>query len=389
MNGHVRTLVVGGGLAGLAVTRCLQKLGVEVLLLDENQEPAQSWRGRYDNLRLNSIRWLSHMPGQPLPRSFGRWVSRDDLVAYAVDYARPVEHLVRHGVRVSSIERQAPTGWLAMTSEGTVSADDVVLATGLYRQAVIPRWPGRADFRGRLLHAEAYTQPADFEGQRVLVVGPGVSGVDIASDLLGRSSGSLAVAVRTPPNLLPRELWSIPLQGLSVTNRYAPVAVQDFGGRLVQRLACGDLGRTPLGRSPEGMFTRLQRTGVNPAVDDGRFLPAVRSGAIEVVDEVVGLLPDGAITRSGRRVRADTVIAATGYRTGLESLLGGVGVLDARGVPPQYGPENGRWSQQGLHFVGYSSPLTGHLREIRLLARKTSRTIARRSVARREPVDQL
>lgn len=389
MTEHVRTLVVGGGLAGLAVTRCLHELDVDVLLLDENEQPAHSWRSRYGNLRLNSIRWLSHMPGQPLPRRYGRWVSRDDVVAYAVDYARPVEHLVRHGVRVSGIERQSPTGWLVRTSEGTVSADDVVLATGLYRQAAIPVWPGRAQFRGRLLHAADYTQPADFEGQRVLVVGPGVSGVDIASDLLDRSAGSLAVAVRTPPNLLPRELWSIPLQGLSVTNRYAPVAVQDLGGRIVQRLACGDLGRTPLGRSPEGMFTRLQRTGVNPAVDDGRFLPAVRSGAIEVVDEVVGLAPDGAVTRSGRRVQADAVIAATGYRTGLDALLGDIGVLDARGVPPQYGPENARWSQQGLHFVGYSSPLTGHLREVRLLARRTSRTIARRSVPRREPVDQL
>lgn len=369
------TVVIGAGVAGLAVTRCLRDHGVEAIALDENAEVGHSWANRYDNLRLNSVRWLSHMPGQPMPKRYGRWVGRDDLVEYVNSYAAPIRDQVRTGVKVLRVERGS--AWRVVTDQGEFEAAHVVVATGLYGKPVIPDWPGRDAYRGELLHAADYRRAEPFEGKRVLVVGPGVSGVDIAVDLLSRRTGELAVAVRTPPNFLPRELYNIPLQGLSVTNRHAPTVVQDLGGKLIQWLSVGDLGDTPLGRPTEGMFSRLKRTGVNPAVDDGVFVPAVRAGRVEVVDEVVALYDRGVVTRSGKEVEADAVIAATGYRTGLADVLGQLGVLDDRGVPPQYGKENKRWADQGLHFVGFASPLTGHLREIGLIARKTAKRIKR------------
>jgi putative flavoprotein involved in K+ transport len=201
--------------------------------------------------------------------------------------------------------------------------------------------------------------------------------VDIAVDLLSRAAGTLTVSVRTPPNFLPRELYGLPLQALSVTNRYAPSPFLDTVGRLVQRLAVGDLRDTPLGASPEGMFTRLRRTGVNPAVDDGVFVPAVRDGRVTVIPAVVGLYPDGVVAADGSRTPADAVIAATGYGTGLGPLVGHLGAVDGLGHPVQYGAGYRRWAGQGLHFVGYSSPLTGHLREVGILARRAARRIAR------------
>jgi putative flavoprotein involved in K+ transport len=373
------TVVIGAGVAGLAVTRCLRDNGVEAIALDENAEVGHSWANRYDNLKLNSVRWLSHMPGLPMPKSYGRWVSRDDLVEYVTTYAAPIRDHVRTGVKVLRVERGGR--WRVVTDQGDFDAAHVVVATGLYGKPVIPAWPGRETYRGQLLHAADYMRTEPFEGKRVLVVGPGVSGVDIAADLLSRRTGELVVAVRTPPNFLPRELYNIPLQGLSVTNRHAPTAVQDLGGKLIQWLSVGDLGDTPLGRPTEGMFSRLKRTGVNPAVDDGVFVPAVRAGRVEVVDEVVGLSERGVVTGSGKEVEADVIIAATGYRTGLHDVLGPIGVLDDRGVPPQYGKENEHWADQGLHFVGFASPLTGHLREIGLIARKTAKRITRAPVA--------
>lgn len=71
------------------------------------------------------------------------------------------------------------------------------------------------------------------------------------------------------------------------------------------------------------------------------------------------------------------VIAATEYRTGLDSVLAEPGVLNERGIPPQYGPDNRRLAEAGLHFIGFTSPLSGHLREIGLLAKRVARTIAR------------
>jgi putative flavoprotein involved in K+ transport len=374
---RVRVAVVGAGVAGLAVTRCLVERGVDVLAFDENADIAHTWRMRYDNLRLNSVRWFSEMPGQPMPKRYGRWVGRDNLVEYVTEYAKPVRHVVRTGCRVSRIE---PGGggsrWLLTTGSGQVRADHVVLTTGLYHEPKLPDWPGRAAFTGDLLHASAYRRPDPFEGARVIVIGAGVSGVDIASDLLRRSSGTLTVAVRTSPSFLPRELYGVPLQGLSVTNKHLPIRMQDIGGAVIQRLASGDLGKTPLGRPTEGMFTRLLRTGVSPSVDDGAFLAGVRAGRIRIIPAVTDLTEHGVVTADGATVDADAVIAATGYRTGLDAVLAEPGFLDERGIPAQYGPENRRLAEAGLHVIGFTSPLTGHLREIGLLAKKVAKNIA-------------
>ncbi|NKY97203.1 flavin-containing monooxygenase [Nocardiopsis alborubida] len=370
------TAVVGAGVAGLAVTRMLDAQDVPVLAFDRNDGVADVWRERYDGLRLNSVRWLSQMPDMPLPRRYGRWVTRDQFVEYLTEYAEPVRRRIRTGIDVRRIRRGSLSRWELETDAGMVAAHHVVLCTGLYRQPWIPDWPGRGEFHGRLEHASAYRRPSDYEGEDVVVVGAGVSGVDIASALLGRGSGSVTVAVRTSPHFLPREMWGVPLQNLSVGNRYLPLWLQDIGGNVIQRLSAGDLSRTALGRPRGGMFTRLQRTGVSPSVDDGVFLPAVRSGRIRVIGEVTGLHAKGVVTADGEEHSADTVLASTGYRTGLDSLLESVPVLDSSGVPPLSRPATRALADAGLHFVGYVSPLTGHLREIGLRARWVARAIA-------------
>ncbi|HEX4227006.1 MAG TPA: NAD(P)/FAD-dependent oxidoreductase [Pseudonocardiaceae bacterium] len=374
---HVHVAVVGAGVAGLAVTRCLLERGVDVLAFDEHTDLAHTWRNRYENLRLNSVRWLSQMPGSPIPKRYGRWVSRDDLVEYVTGYAQPVRHVLHTGCRVSRIERGTHSRWLLSTGIGPVHAQHVVLTTGLYHEPSIPDWPGLAGFTGNLMHAAQYLRPDGFEGERVVVVGAGVSGVDIASDLLRRSSGTLKIAVRTSPSFLPRELYGLPLQGLSVSNKHLPIRLQDIGGAVIQRLSAGDLGKTPLGRPTEGMFTRLLRTGVSPSVDDGAFLAGVRAGRIEVIPAVTDLHDGGVVTADGVKHDADTIIAATGYRTGLDAVLAEPGLLNDKGIPPQYGQLNQRLADAGLHVIGFTSPLTGHLREIGLLAKRVARMIAK------------
>lgn len=370
------TAVVGAGVAGLAVTRMLDARNTPVLAFDASERIGDVWSGRYDNLRLNSVRRLSQMPDMPIPRHHGRWVARDRFVEYLTDYARPVKGRIRNGVGVNRVRRGTVSRWELETGEGTVAAHHVVFCTGLYREPVIPDWPNREEFRGRLVHAARYRKAAAFEGEDVVVVGAGVSGVDIAIDLLDRGAGSVTVAVRTPPHFLPREMCGVALQNLSVGNRYLPLWIQDIGGDVIQALSAGNLSRTPLGRPREGMFTRLARTGVSPSVDDGVFVPAVRSGRITVIGEVTGLYAGGVLTADGERHPAHTVLAATGYRTGLESVLEVPRILDSRGLPPLSRPATKALANAGLHFVGYVSPLTGHLREIGLRARRVARCIA-------------
>lgn len=375
---RVDVAVVGAGVAGLAVTRCLLDRGVDVLALDENPDIAHSWRNRYDSLRLNSVRWFSQMPGLPMPKRYGRWVSRDDLVEYVTEYAAPVRRVLRNGCPVTRIERGgADCRWLLTVPGGLLGAHHVVLTTGLYHEPKFPCWPGRAAFAGTLLHAADYQRPEPFDDQDVVIVGAGVSGVDIAGDLLRGRCRTLSVAVRTAPGFLPRELYGVPLQPLSVANKHLPIKLQDMGATIIQRLSAGDLSKTPLGRPSEGMFSRLLRTGISPSVDDGEFLAGVRAGRVQILPAVADLDERGILTADGAHHPADAVIAATGYRTGLKSVLTEPGFLNDEGIPAQYGPATRQWRESGMHVIGFTSPLTGHLREIGLLAKKVAKDISK------------
>lgn len=348
-------------------------------MLEPSPQAGQSWLDRYDSLKLNSVRWYSGFRGHPIPRASGRYVKREDFAGYIAEYARTqgISFVPCVALRVE----RSGAHWATITSAGTFLSRHVVVATGLMSRPRLPAWFGQPATQMRLLHSSEYRRASDFEGQAVLVVGAGNSGAEIATDLLrGRSGGTVTVAIRTPPNIMPRDLWGMPLQNFAVPSRYQPLTMQDQTGRLVQRITLGDLGKTPVGRSPAGMFSRLKHDGVSPTVDDG-FVRAVRDGTIKIVDAIESLDGAHARTASGTLVAADAVIAATGYRPGLDDLLGGLGVLDENGFPPQYGAQCKLWQATGLHFVGFSSPLSGHLRECMILARRAAKGIGRAETA--------
>src|SRR5690242_21810229 len=102
--------VLGAGAAGLAVAAQLKERGVECVVLERGPGVATSWRGRYDRLRLHTIRGLSGLPGLPIPRQYGRWVKRDDLVAYLEAYAHRFDLDVRTGTAVERV-RPGAEGW--------------------------------------------------------------------------------------------------------------------------------------------------------------------------------------------------------------------------------------------------------------------------------------
>ena len=124
-----RTVIVGAGPAGLAVAAMLGQRGAAYTVLEKADSVAPAWRDRYDGLQLHSVRWLSALPGAPIPRRYGAWVRRDDLVAYLEQYARQFQIRPEFGVEVRRIERDAGS-WRLQTSAGDRQARTVVLATG-------------------------------------------------------------------------------------------------------------------------------------------------------------------------------------------------------------------------------------------------------------------
>ena len=200
----VQVAVVGAGPAGVAMTVSLRDQGLRPLLIDK-AEVAASWRGRYDRLKLNTGRQFSHLPNRPYPKGTPTFPSRDQVVAYFDEHAREAGIELRLGTEVNRIDR-LDGAWLLQTSTGDIVARQVVVATGQHHTPLIPQWPGADGFSGKLMHSSAYRNPARFQGNRVLVVGSGSSGMEIAHDLATGGADKVWLAVRTAPNILLRSL---------------------------------------------------------------------------------------------------------------------------------------------------------------------------------------
>ena len=230
---------------------------------------------------------------------------------------------LRLGTRVEAIDRENGA-WAVRTAVGEIGAAQVVVATGYEGRPFIPDWEGREGFGGRVLHASEYRNPVPFRGQAVLVAGTGCSGMEIAQDLAGGGAAEVWLSARTPPNIVMREgPGGLPGDVVATTLLHLPVRVADAVARFGRRMDVGDLSDHGLPVPDEGVFSRLRRLGVAPAILDQEVIETIKGGRIEVVRGVEALDATGVRLADGARVEPETVICATGYRCGLEPLVGG------------------------------------------------------------------
>ncbi|MET7736862.1 NAD(P)/FAD-dependent oxidoreductase [Streptomyces sp. NPDC005402] len=374
------TIVIGAGPHGLAAAALLRRSGTPTVILERSDRVGASWAQRYDHLRLHTTPGTSRLPGLPVPRQAGPWMSRDDYVRYLESYVahhRLDVRLTTPVLRIEKAESGSSPRWLVHTPGGPFPTEAVVVATGRCHAPNIPHWPGRTTFTGTLLHSAHYRSPAPYRGQHVLVVGAGNSGTEIASVLAGAGAERVRIAVRTPPNILPRS--SARWHAVGRLTEVLPLAWRDRTSLLTQRLAVPDLTSRGLPRPRTGLYTRNVREGVNPVLDHG-FVDAVRSGRVEPVTAVQGFDGPDVVLADGTRLRPDTVIAATGYRTNLQDMVGPLGVVDEDGQPLAVGPQT-HPRAPGLYFTGYTNPLTGVLRQAGIEARAIARAIGREATS--------
>ncbi|MFD0338484.1 flavin-containing monooxygenase [Streptomyces sp. NPDC127117] len=368
--------VIGGGPGGLAAAAALREQGVRAVVLEKSGNVGASWRRHYDRLHLHTTRRRSALPGLAMPRRFGRWVSRDDVVRYLDKYAEHHELEVVTGVEVSRVDR-APDGtsWQLTASGGRVlTGRAVVVATGFNHTPRIPDWPGRDTFTGELVHACDYRNPAPYAGKDVLVVGIGNTGAELAVDLVEGGAARVRIAVRTVPHIVRRSTAGWPAQLTGILVRRLPVRLVDRAGRLMAGVAVPDLTAQGLPRPDTGLYSRV-KDGAIPVQDVG-LIDAVKRGRVVPVAAVESFDGDTVVLADGDRITPDAVIAATGYRRSLEGLVGHLGVLDARGRPVVHGARTPKQAP-GLYFTGFTNPISGMLRELALDARKIARKAAR------------
>ncbi|MFP3991770.1 NAD(P)/FAD-dependent oxidoreductase [Streptomyces sp. E11-3] len=368
--------VIGGGPGGLAAAAALRTQGVRAVVLERSDSIGASWRRHYDRLRLHTTRRLSGLPGLSMPRSFGRWVSRDNVVRYLEKYADFHDLEIVTGVEISRIDRApAGDGWLLHGSGGReLTGSAVVIATGYNHTPRLPDWPGHDAFPGTLLHAAEYRDAAPYAGQDVLVAGVGNTGAEIAVDLVEGGAARVRLAVRTAPYILRRSTLGWSAQRSGVLFWRVPAGLADRLSRPLAKLATPDLSAQGLPRPTTGPRVRA-REGTVPVLDMG-LVDAVRRGRVEPVAAVASFGSGEVALADGSRISPETVIAATGYRTALEPLVGHLGVLDTNGRPVTHGRRTPD-AAPGLYFTGFTTPISGMLRELALDARKIAKTVAR------------
>jgi cation diffusion facilitator CzcD-associated flavoprotein CzcO len=368
-------VVAGAGTAGLSAAAVLKRRGFGVLVIERGPAVAMRWRERYDGLRLNTMRVFSTLPGYRFERRYGRFPSRDEVVSYLERYAAHHHLNIQFATALHRVDRADGAGWRLDTSDGPLEARYVVVATGYDAVPVMPDWPGCESFAGELIHAAEFRAAAPYRSRDVLVVGAGNTGIDIAGHLLA-AGARVRVSMRTPPNIFPRQWGPIPLEPLAILGEHQPARISDAMGFLMQRAIFGNLERYGIPRAPEGYESRFRRTLVGSAVDDG-FIAALKSGRTSVTAPIASFDGPNVVLSDQTRLTPDAVICATGYRRGLESIVGHLGVLRADGLPIRHGGAPELPTTPRLYFAGFWGSNSGQIRWSPIHARRIGRAAAK------------
>jgi putative flavoprotein involved in K+ transport len=390
---HAEVVVVGAGPGGLAVAAALGERGVRALVVDRAHHVGSSWRRHYDRLRLHTPRRWSGLPGFPIPRGFGRWVARDDVVHYLEAYAVHHRLDLRLGSGVTRVERLdggggpdrpadlGPGRWAVHLEDGsTVEAGHVVLATGYSHSSVVPSWPGLDGFTGEVVLARDYRNGRPYAGRDVLVVGTGNTGTEIATDLAEHGALRVWLAVRTPPHILPRSRMGWPAQATGILVRRLPPRLVDHLSHALAAVQEPDLTAYGMPRPGTDLYSRVL-VGRVPVQDVG-IVAAIRSRRVEPVAALESFDGPDVVLADGRRLQPDAVVVAAGYRAGLEPLVGHLGVLDRRGLPVVHGAHEPPGAP-GLWFTGFTNPISGMLRELRIDAERIAAAVSRAGASSR------
>lgn len=363
------TMIIGAGPAGLAIGACLKRAEIPFLIVEQSDRVAPAWHQHYDRLHLHTDKGHSSLPLLPLPKEYPRYPSRLQLIEYLERYTRHFQLEPRFNQQVVKATREDDY-WEVRTQNRLYRGDNLVIAAGYNREPYTPNWPGMADFRGRLFHSSKYKNGTPFKGQKVLVVGFGNSGGEIAIDLYEHGAQP-GLAVRSPVNVIPRELFGIPILTIGIAQRRLPPRLADALNAPILNAVIGDLSRYGLRKLPRGPLSQIQKDARIPLIDVGT-IKLIKQGHIRVYPGIESFTEAGVQFSDGNKQNFDSVVLATGYRPRVDAFLSATGAYDENGIPLSSGGET---TIPGLYFCGYNVSPTGMLREIALEAQHISRNI--------------
>jgi putative flavoprotein involved in K+ transport len=287
---RVETVIVGGGQAGLAMAYHLAKRGRPAVILEGNERIGDSWRTRWDSLRLFTPARYDRLPGLRFPAPALAFPTKDEMGDYMEAYVARFDLCVRTGVEVNLLSKRGDR-FVLESGDRRFEADNVVVASGASRHAKIPAFASELDPGLMQLHSSQYRNPSQLTEGGVLLVGAGNSGAEIAKEV-----------VRTHPTYLSGKIpGQIPVPHGPAAARFVFPIVRFFGHRVLTL-------RTPIGRKARPKFM-------------SKATPLIRvkakhldTAGVERVPRTASVRDGQPVLENGRVMDVSNVIWCTGFR---------------------------------------------------------------------------
>jgi len=334
-------LVVGGGQAGLAIAARLTQLGIDTLIVDKNSRVGDNWRNRYHALTLHNQLHVNHLPYMPFPPTWPTYIPKDMLALWFESYAAAMElnFWTQCEVTKASYDDKTERWRVALrTADGGkrhMSPRHMIMATGVSGIPNLPKIDSLSAFQGPAVHSSQYHDGEDWSGKHAIVIGCGNSGHDISQDLY--SSGAKVTMIQRSPSLVvniepsaqfPYKLYdedrstdecdfittSMPTPLVKQAHRHFTKAARETDKALLDGLE--NIGfKLDFGDDDTGwQFKYLTRGGgyyFNVGCSD-----LLAEGKIDLVqfDQIDQFTDHGMVMKDARKIDADIVIMATGYK---------------------------------------------------------------------------
>ncbi|MEM7360331.1 MAG: NAD(P)-binding domain-containing protein [Pseudomonadota bacterium] len=334
MNQPYDAIVVGAGPAGLVIARQLMKQGLNFVVLERNDDVGGIWNidapnsPMYDSAHFISSKTLSGFPDFPMPEHYPDYPNHRQLHDYIRSYARHFKLLdkIRLNSEVISARQVAEQQWQLDLQDGeTLQARYLICANGVTWNPNLVSWPG--EFEGEIRHSVTYRSSAEFANKRVLVVGAGNSGVDIACDA-SFAADQAFLSVRRGYHFVPKHIFGKPADVFAEEGPKLPFFLQQkiFGG--VLRLINGDLRNYGLPKPDHKVFQ------THPIMNT-QILHYLGHGDCIAKGDIDRLEGKHVVFKDGSREQIDLIITATGYKHSVP-FLEGVELPSKDGRPDLY-----------------------------------------------------
>ena len=368
---ETNTLIVGASISGLASAACLQKKGIEYTIIEKETQIATPWHNHYERLHLHTNKGLSNLPYKKFGKTIPRYPSRRQVIEYLEDYQRAFDIHPIFNCRAESIKRESDY-WITETNNGGFRSKNLVLATGPYGKPKAFNLKNIESFPGRLLHSCRYKTGREFTGQKVLVIGFGNSACEIAIDLYEQGA-TPSMSVRSPVNIIPRDILGIPILRLSLLLSKFPPRLADAINAPLLRILFGDITKLGLKKMPYGVFKQIQKDKEIPLLDIGT-IKHIRKGHISIYNNIEYVEGNTVHFADGKKEDFDAIITAIGYYPDFAEFLH---VDNVRAEDLKMSTDRQKYfGKDGLYSCGFWIGPTGVIRQISLDAQMIAKDIA-------------